>query len=172
MTRTKLAIAAAIGLVCMQPLTTQTVSAQAMGMTAMGGHAMDGMHGGSFLMLLKSANLTSAQQAQVRQILQSDQGQMRTLGQQLHALHEQIAEKLLGTGRVTDSDLKPLVQHLSSIQQNLSENMVDTALAIRGVLTPEQLNRLAQVHAQLQSLHSQIQSLMGSEPEGMAEPEN
>jgi Spy/CpxP family protein refolding chaperone len=41
--------------------------------------------------------------------------------------------------------------------------MIDTALAIRNVLTPEQINRLAQVHQQLSNLHQQIQNLMGRE---------
>ena len=40
--------------------------------------------------------------------------------------------------------------------------MIDTALAIRNVLTADQIARLAQVHQQLQSLHAQLRNLMGS----------
>jgi hypothetical protein len=50
--------------------------------------------------------------------------------------------------------------------------MITTALAIRNVLTSDQINRLAQVHQQLKSLHSQIRSLMGSDQEDAGEQAN
>lgn len=173
--RSKLVVAAAIGLMCAQPLISQTVAAQGMGMAdSMGQQTMGGMHAGGshFLMLLKSANLTAEQQAQVRQILQSDSGQMRTLHQQFQALHEQIAARLLGPGRIGASDLKPLVAQASRLQEQMDENMLDTALSIRNVLTPQQLGRLAQVHQQLQNLHQQIQNLVGPQSDGMTESPN
>lgn len=174
--RSKLLIAAAFGLSCALPLATQTAAAQGMGMGAMEGgmgqHAMGGMHGSPFLMLLKSANLSAEQQAQVRQILQSDSASLRTLHQQFQALHEQIAQKLLGSGRVSASDLKPLAAQASRLQEQMDENMLDTALSIRSVLTAEQINRLAQVHQQLANLHKQIQSLMGPQSDTMGDQSN
>lgn len=172
----KLAAAAVFGLMCAGPFALQPASAQMMAMAGgMGGHeAMGsmGMHGSPFLMLLRSANLSAEQRAQVQQILQSDQGQMHTLHQQFEKLHEQIAEKLLGTGRVSDADMKPLVAQASQLQQQMDANMIETAVAIRNILTPEQVAKLAQVHKQLQSLHSQIQSLMGPEADSMGGPAN
>ena len=130
------------------------------------GHHMGGMGGGDdhFMMLLKSANLSPAQHEQVRQILKSEMAQMRAAHEGFHALHEQIAAKLLAPGNVTAADLAPLEQKANRYQEQISRDMVNTALAIRGVLTPEQIARLAQVHQQLQSLHQQIKSLMG--PDG------
>lgn len=127
------------------------------------GHHMGGMGGGDehFMMLLRSANLSSAQHAQVRQILKGEQDQMKSVYAGFHAVHEQIAEKLFTPGGLTAADLAPLEQKATRYQQQIDRNMVETALAIRNVLTPEQLSRLSQVHQQLQNLHQQIRNLMG-----------
>jgi Spy/CpxP family protein refolding chaperone len=129
------------------------------------GHHMHAMGGGDshFMMLLRSANLTPQQHAQVRQILKSEKQQMNSFYAGFHAVHEQLAAKLLAPGAVTAVDLAPLEQKASKYQQQIGRNMIETALAIRNVLTPEQIARLAQVHQQLQSLHEQIHNLMGSD---------
>jgi Spy/CpxP family protein refolding chaperone len=160
MIRNKLA-AAALGLLVALPLTAQTVSAQGMHGFDHGG--MGGMHGdGSrFLMLLKSANLTPAQESQVQLILNSNRAQMRSLGQELRSLHEKISEKLLGPGTVTASDLKPLVDKATHLEGTLNQSMTDTALSIRNVLTPAQIAKLAEVHTKLNGIHKQFQGLMG-----------
>lgn len=158
----KFLAAATIGLFVALPLTAQTGSAQ-----GMGGHdhgAMSGMHAGHspFLMLLKSANLTPAQQSQVHLILNSNRMQMMSLHHQLEKLHQQIADKLLSSGAVTSADLKPLVDKASSMEAKLNQNMADTAVSIRNVLTAAQVAKLAEVHNKLRSLHEQVQNLMGS----------
>ncbi|MGH6879080.1 MAG: hypothetical protein ACREHV_17105, partial [Rhizomicrobium sp.] len=48
-------------------------------------------------------------------------------------------------------------------QQQIDQSRIDTALAVRNILTSDQLSHLAQVHQQLKSLHTQIQNLMGPE---------
>jgi len=171
--RTPLILAAAVGVLCAQPLSAQTTP-QAMSMPEVHGmgHGGGSMHDGLFMMLLKSANLTPAQHAQIKEILQSEKAQIKPVTRQFHALHEQIADRLLTAGPVSAADLAPLTQKAFRLQQQIDQNMVDTALAIRNVLTPEQISRVSKVHAQLETLHTQIQNLMGSEPGDMAEPEN
>ena len=162
--------AVTLGLLC-APLMAAPSAAQGMGM----GHGgMMGMHGGGspFMMLLKSANLTAGQQQQVQLILNSDKARMQGLHQQLFALHEQISAKLLGTGAVTAADLKPLVQQASRLEASLNENMADTAVAIRNVLTPDQVKHLAEVQQKLHSLHAQIQGLMGHPGPGEPDDDN
>jgi Spy/CpxP family protein refolding chaperone len=129
------------------------------------GHHMHAMGGGDshFMMLLRSANLTPQQLAQVRQILKNEKQQMKTVYAGFHALHEQMAAKLLAPGNVTPADLAPLEQKAAKYQQQISRDMIETALAVRNILTPEQLARVAQVHQQLQNLHEQIRNLMGSD---------
>jgi Spy/CpxP family protein refolding chaperone len=163
----KLALAASFGVMGVQTATAQMPAAPAMSMPeshgGMGHHGMGMMHDAPFMMLLKSANLTAAQHAQVKQILESEHSQTKPLMKQFHALHEQIAGRLLATGPLSAADLAPLTKQAFKLQQQLDQNMIDTALAIRNVLTPEQINRLGQVHQQLSNLHKQIQNLMGPE---------
>lgn len=169
-TATRLLLAAGVGLFCAQPLNAQPMTGQSMPASHEGmGHM--GMHGdgSAFMMLLRSANLTAAQRSQLRDILQSEKAQMQSVHRQFHQIHEQLAEKLLSPGSVTAADLAPLEQKAFRYQQQIDQSMVDTALAIRNILTPDQLNRVAQVHRQLQSLHSKIQSLMGPDQEEPAE---
>jgi Spy/CpxP family protein refolding chaperone len=165
--------AAIAALLCAPSLMIDTAAAQGTATGGWMGHGMAGMHGegSQFLMLLRSANLSPGQQAQVRQIFQSNAAPMHALRQQFEALHEQLAGKLLAPGKLGASDLNPLVEQLSRLQEQMDEHMLDTALSIRGVLTPQQLAKVAQVHQQLQQLHSQIQSLMGPEA-GEAEQPN
>jgi Spy/CpxP family protein refolding chaperone len=87
--------------------------------------------------------------------------QMEGLHKQLRSLHEKISDKLLSPGPVSSSDLKPLVDKASHLEATLNENMTDTALSIRNVLTPAQITKLAEVHAKLNGIHKQLQGLMG-----------
>jgi Spy/CpxP family protein refolding chaperone len=170
-TATSLLFASAVGLFLAQPLSAQPMSSPApnegMGHMAHMGHMghMGMMHdgGSGFMMLLKSANLTSAQRGQLRDILQSEKAQMRSLHREFQALHEQLAAKLLAPGPVTAADVEPLEQKAFRCQQQIDQNMVDTAISIRNILTPEQLSRISQLHRRLENLHAQIQGLMGSD---------
>ncbi len=130
----------------------------------MGGpHMM--MHGPGgppfFMMLLKSANLTADQKTHVHQILGSDRAAMRAKFEQLHAIHEQIADKLLSTGQVSATDLTPLVQQAAAIQQQIDTQHLDTAIKIRALLTSDQLSKVAQTHQKLKGLFDQMRTLMG-----------
>lgn len=172
---TRLLLASAVGLFCAQPLCAEPQGGgMAEGHMGMGHHMDFAMHGDSspFMMLLKSANLTDAQKTQAREIFRSSHEQMKPVYQEFHALHEQIAAKLLSPGNVTATDLASLTQKAARLQAKIDQNMVDTALAVRNLLTPEQLNHLAQVHQQLQSLHAQIKSLMGGETEDEGDTSN
>jgi periplasmic protein CpxP/Spy len=173
-TATKLLLAAAMGVLFAQPVGAQTTD-QSATHEHMGhmGH-MGFMHeGGSpFMMLLRSANLTSEQKSQVHEILRSEHQQMKSVYQQMHSVHEQLADKLLSSGSVSAAQLAPLEQKMSKYQQQIDQSMVDTALSIRNVLTSDQISRLAQVHSQLKSLHAQIQGLMGSDQEDAGDQPN
>lgn len=158
----KLVIAAlSLGLLA-TPWAAQTAAAQHMDAMPMGSHDMGAMHGSPFMMLLRSADLTAAQQQQIQLILNSNKAQMQTLHAQLRSIHEQFAAKLLGQGSVTAADLKPLLDQASRAEADLTSNMANTALAVRNVLTPAQIKKLAGVHRKLHALHNQIQGLMGS----------
>src|ERR1700721_3553359 len=101
--------AARFGVMGVQAANAQLSAAPAMSMSeghgGMGHHGMGMMHDAPFLMLLKSANLTAAQHAQVKQILESEHSHTKPLMKQFHALHEQIAGRLLATGPLSAHDL-------------------------------------------------------------------
>jgi Spy/CpxP family protein refolding chaperone len=115
------------------------------------------------MMLTRQANLTSDQQAKVHNIMRSNFSQAQPLLKQLRSVHDQIADKLMSTGTVSASDLAPLQAQETQIQQQLDSQMVSTALQIRGLLSPEQLTRIANLHNQLKSLRTQIDALLGTD---------
>jgi Spy/CpxP family protein refolding chaperone len=116
------------------------------------------------MMLLRHVNLTADQQTQVHQLMDANFAQAQPLIMQLHSIHDQIADKLLSPGSVTTADLTPLQQQASQINQQLDQDMLATALKIRGVLTPAQLAQASDLHGKLKSLRTQFQTLMGDEP--------
>ena len=169
----KLISAVALTLFCAQPLWAQTSPRQSPAAPRPAVAAarrvitvLQNAGPSPFMMLLRSANLTPAQKTQVRQILRAHSMKNRPLLQQLHATEEQIAGKLLGTGAVSASDLAPLEQQASQIKTQMDQNMIDTSLAIRGVLTADQMSHLAEVHQRLEKLRTQIEDLLGRSPGG------
>lgn len=118
-------------------------------------------------MLLRSAHLTAVQQTQVRQIMSSQTAASRSLMQQLRGVDDQISAKLLSPGPLTDADLAPLEQQAMSVRQHMAQGTLDASLAIRNVLTADQLHRLAEVHEKLGELRAQIESLVGPGPGGL-----
>jgi hypothetical protein len=82
----------------------------------------------------------------------------------LSALEKQISDKLVAAGPVTASDLAPLQAQESQIRAAMDKDAVETALAIRNILTAEQLRRVAQVRDKLENLRSQMEELMGPGP--------
>ncbi len=130
-------------------------------------HGMGPWTGGPPLMLrplLRGVGLTDAQQAQVRQILANHRPQFQTLRSQLRAAQEQLADKLYGPGSVKPEDLAPLRQQIGQLREQLAQEALQTALDIRGVLTPEQLAKAAQIRQRLRELRGEMRSLLRGEP--------
>jgi Spy/CpxP family protein refolding chaperone len=123
-----------------------------------------GLQTSPFLLLLRSAQLTPSQRQQVRQILRSHAAQNRPRFARLRAIRSQIADKLLGSAPVSESDLAPLEQQVLQLQHQIRQNIIDAALAIRKVLTPEQLGRVSELHQQLKNLRIQLEKLIGQGP--------
>ena len=125
-----------------------------------GGMAGDGT-GIALPLLLRGANLTSDQKAQVQQIMANHRPTFRDLFSQLRAAQDQMANKLFSAGRLQEGDLAPQVQQIAQLRNQLAEEGLRVVLEIRGVLTPEQLAKASQLKSQMQSLHSQMRSLWG-----------
>lgn len=127
-----------------------------------GGMAGDGT-GIALPLLLRAANLTPDQKAQVRQIMANHRVTLRELLNQLRAAQDQMANKLFSTGRLQEADLAPQVQQIAQLRNQLAEEGLRVVLEIRGVLTTEQLVKASQLKSQMQSLQSQMRSLWASD---------
>jgi Spy/CpxP family protein refolding chaperone len=146
-------------------LTSAPLHAQPMGGPPMGGPPMGRMmHGDDpammLHMVLKQANLTPDQQDQVRKIMDADHQNLRALFSKLEAANRQLADKLFGPGTVQPADLTPQVQQITQLRQQLMEQGVKTALAVRAVLSPQQLAKVAQTKDQLEKLQTQMRNII------------
>ncbi len=113
------------------------------------------------MMALRAAALTPSQQKQIHDIVNASRTSSEPQMQQMHSIRDQIADKLLSSGSVTAADLAPLLAQQTAIQQQLDNQMVATAIQIRGVLTPDQLSKVASVNEKLKQIHTQIDSILG-----------
>ena len=122
------------------------------------------MHGDSpammLHMILRQADLTPEQQDRVHKIMESDHQALRSLFQQLQDANDQLADKLFAPGTVELADLTPQVQEVTQLRQQLMEQGLKTALAIRSVLTPQQLARVAQIKSQIEKLQAEMRNLL------------
>jgi ferredoxin-NADP reductase len=110
------------------------------------------------LMGMQAAHLTADQQNQVNQILRSNRSQTAPLVQQLQSIHEQIADKLLATGTV--SDLAPLEDQAARLDAQIQQQALNASVQIRAILTSDQVARMAQFHQKMAALQAQMESLM------------
>jgi len=131
-----------------------------------GGHmGRHGMHRGMdalgvpLPLLLKTANLTDAQKQQIHQIFESRHAARKTEIEQLKAAKEQIATKFTSTGPVAASDLSGPVQQITQLQTQMTNEQVQDAIAVRNVLTPAQLQQVAQTKTKLDQIHSEMHAL-------------
>jgi len=131
----------------------------------MGRHGMHGMHGGMdalgvpLPLLLKTANLTDAQKQQIHQIFESRHTARKAEIEQLKAAKEQIATKFTSTGAVTASDMSGPVQQITQLQTQMTNEQIQDAIAVRNVLTPAQLQQVAQTKTKLDQIHSEMHAL-------------
>jgi hypothetical protein len=117
-----------------------------------------------FMMFLKMANLTPAQQAQIHQVMEVQGKKSAVMMEQLRTVEEQISTRLLSPQPLKLGDLAPLEKQAAQLKQQIDENLVETSLAVRNVLTSDQLKHLAQEREQLESLRRQIETLIGPGP--------
>jgi hypothetical protein len=115
------------------------------------------------LMGMNAAHLTADQQKQVNQILQSNHSETFPLIQQLQAVHEQIANKLLAPGTISASDLAPLEEQAAQLDGRIQQQALNASVQIRALLTPDQVARMAQFHQKMSALQAQMKSLMNEE---------
>jgi hypothetical protein len=110
--------------------------------------------------LLTVAGLDQNQWAQVRRLFDSTRAATRPLRGQMGALRQQLIDKLAGTAPVRLNDLDEIRQQMRTIQQKVDDQVLGMVLQIRGILTAQQLQLVADTYGKLKSLRSQINALV------------
>jgi len=142
-------------------LLAQPMGPPPMMMKGMGHNPMFGDSPAMMLpLVLRHADLTPDQQAQVHKIMEADHENLQTLFKQLQAANDQLTDKLFAPGPVQASDLTPQVQQIMQLRQQLMEQGMKTALAIRAVLKPEQLAKVSQLKDRMQKLQTEMRSVL------------
>jgi Spy/CpxP family protein refolding chaperone len=130
---------------------------------AYAGHGFSGDDfepGAHLMQLVRRANLTSQQQSQIHDILTASKAQEKQLRSQGAALHEQLADKILGTSTPTLADFSSLTQQMEQVHSQQIKLGLQAALQIRAVLTPAQVSHIAQMHQQLSNLNAQRSAVL------------
>ena len=130
------------------------------------GHGMPGGgsgHGG-FLggpRLLHALNLSAQQKQQVQAILQANRSTFKQLAANEKTAREAIADAMLATNPVTQPALDALVQQEVQARTALMSERLAVALQVRGVLTPDQIQKASTIHAGMKQLRMQMHALLG-----------
>jgi Spy/CpxP family protein refolding chaperone len=111
-------------------------------------------------LILHQAKLTPEQQEKVGKILEADRETLRGLFAQLDRANQALSSKLFSSQDVKLADLTPEIDCTSALRRQLMEQGVKTTLAVRSVLTPEQLARVTDVKQRMDKLQAEMRQLM------------
>lgn len=131
----------------------------------MGHRGFHTMHGGMdalgvpLPLLLKTANLTDAQKQHIHTILENRRAARMTEFQQLKTAKEAIAAKYTSTGSVAASDLASSVSTIKQLRDQMLNEQIQDAIAIRNVLTPTQLTQISATKTKLDQIHAEMKAL-------------
>lgn len=121
-------------------------------------------------LMLHKLDLSAQQKAQVDRILVSHRSRLEALFKQQRQIRSDITDKLLAPGSVTRADLAPLEQQVVQTRTQIMQEVIDIAVAIRGVLTPAQVAKASRFNAQVIRLHQQMRDLFVESPAGAPTP--
>jgi Spy/CpxP family protein refolding chaperone len=119
-----------------------------------------GSSDGELALMIRAAELTPEQQGKVRDVLSAHRTSTRSLVDQLRQAQQELGAKLLSPGAVQATDLQPHLQRIGQLRDQLAQDSAQAALAVRAVLTPEQLAKVAQTRDRLRQLREEMRQLM------------
>jgi Spy/CpxP family protein refolding chaperone len=111
-------------------------------------------------LMLHATNLTPEQEEKIRVIMRSDRSRLRELFGQIDQANDALAAKLVAPAPVDAAGLAPEVERISVLRTELLKQGLQSALAIRAVLTPEQLEQAAKKRARMLALQKEMRELM------------
>ena len=120
--------------------------------------ALDALKGDSKLgkmvlpILLGGLGLSPEQKTEVQKVVAYHRGPLEELFRQLQAANKELASQLLVAEGLSLEDVTPQVQRISRLREEILLQGLTAVLEVRGVLTPEQLERAVALKEQLRSL--------------------
>ena len=149
-----------VGIVALSLWTATVYAHPRSGMGVMGpGRIMGDAPGMLLPLVLKGVDLTDEQEKQVREIMAAHRATFRTLFSDLQTAHKDVADKLFAPGDVRAEDLTVQMQRAAQLREQLMQEGLKVALAVREVLTPEQLAKAAELKARMRELHAEMRGL-------------
>lgn len=118
------------------------------------------MLGENPMRILQGIKLTPDQEAQVHKILEANRAGLHDLFDKLRAAQDALATALLRPGNVSAADMNPLLENTLQIRRQLAQRGLDTMLAVRLLLTPDQLAKAAARRAKMKELEGQMRALL------------
>jgi len=149
-----------VGIVALS-LWAATVSGQPRhGMAMMGPrHLMGDAPGMMLPLVLKGVDLTAEQEKNVHDIMTAHRATLRNLFRELQVAHKDVADKLFAPGNVQADDVATQTQRVAQLREQLMQEGLTVALEVRGVLTPEQLAKAAEIKDRMRALHTEMREL-------------
>src|SRR5215510_3883186 len=96
-------------------------------------------------LVLKNLDLTDEQEKQVHEIMAAHRATFRTLFSELQATHKDLADTLFAPGDVHAENLTTQMQRMAGLRERLMQEGLKVALEVRGILTPQQLAKAAEL---------------------------
>lgn len=88
-------------------------------------------------------SLTAEQQEQIKNLRQNQRRQMKELLRELQAKRQQIKDELNNPDATRES-IAPLAAEIKTLFTKMVDQRIDSVFAVKGLLTPEQFNKLQQ----------------------------
>ena len=146
-----------------------TSGSVAFGYGMRGGGGCGGGHGDGMLpgggRLLHALDLSADQKEKAQDIFAAHGPRFHALMANQKAARQAIADKLLGAGAVSQQDVDAAVLQASQATTDLMHERLAVALAVRNILSPEQIQKAATIRSGMKQLHAQMQQLLGGHQE-------
>jgi Spy/CpxP family protein refolding chaperone len=154
-----------VGIVALSLWTATVYGQPRHGMGMMGpGRLMGDAPGMMLPLVLKGIDLTAEQEKQVHEIMEVHRATFRTLFSELQVAHKDVADKLFAPGTLGVEDLATQMQRVTQLREQLMQEGLKVALEVRGVLTPEQLAKAAELKDRMRALHTEMRGLFKEKP--------
>jgi protein CpxP len=135
------------------------------------GHGMrHGRRGWMLQRMTKELNLTEAQQQQVKTILQTEQGKVQPIMQQLH--QNEQAENAAITGQFDEAKARDFAQKQAALMTDMMVEKERTKSQIYALLTPEQRQKAQELMQQRKQRRTERSQKRQQKQQQPATPDN